>query len=68
MLRRTQIAQRVFRLTGGGLYRDSVLVGAAVPPSVRNPLIDPAAGVLGQDTVMTAEYKGTVRCLRMDMC
>ena len=60
LLRRTQVAQRMFRLTGGGLYRDSVLVGSPVPPSAHHPLLDAAAGVLGQDTVMTTVYKNRV--------
>jgi len=56
-LRRTQPAQRLFRLTGGGLYRDTVLAGGA--PPVAEPLLGSAA-VLGQDSVMAAPYKGEV--------
>ena len=53
-LNRTQPAERLFRLTGGGLYRDSVLVGDT--PPVAEPLLS-SAGVLGQDSLMAAVYK-----------
>ena len=35
ILDRTQLAERVFRLTGGGLYRDSVLVRSNIIASVQ---------------------------------
>jgi hypothetical protein len=56
-LRRLQPAERLFRLTGGGLYRDSILVGAEAP--IVQPLLS-SAGVLGQDSLMAAPYKGQV--------
>src|SRR5262245_7040888 len=31
MVRRVNIAERLYRITGGGIYRESVLVGAKVP-------------------------------------
>jgi len=54
-LNRTQPAERLYRLTGGGLYRDSLLVGAKAP--VAEPLLS-SAGVMGQDSLMGAVYKG----------
>lgn len=60
-LNRTQIAQRMYRLTGGGRWRDTLLSGAALPPQAQGDraTIDPG-GVLGQDSVLTAVYKGQV--------
>ncbi|MEQ8763482.1 MAG: hypothetical protein RL885_06120 [Planctomycetota bacterium] len=51
---RVDIAERLYRITGSGIYRDSVLLGDTVP------LSDPihAGGVMGQDTVIVTEYQG----------
>ena len=57
LLNRTQHAQRMYRLTGGGLYRDTLLVGGTAP--IIEPLLS-SAGVLGQDSLMAAPYKGRV--------
>src|SRR6478672_4551304 len=51
---RVNIAERLYRVTGAGIYRDSVLVGAKVP--IKEPLLN--AQVLGSDTVMNAVYRG----------
>jgi hypothetical protein len=53
-IRRINVAQRLYRVTGAGVYRDSVLVGRA--PPVREPLLN--AQVLGQDSVLMAPYRG----------
>ncbi len=52
-VQRIDIAERLYRITGAGIYRDSVLLGDAVP------LTDPlAAGrVMGQDTVVVTRYR-----------
>ena len=55
-LPRVNIARRVCRLTGTGIYRDSVLLGEPVP--IAEPLL--AGGVLGQDSVQTALYRGRI--------
>ncbi len=55
-IERINVAQRLYRVTGAGIYRDSVLVGHAVP--TRRPLIN--ALVVGQDSVLTAVYRGKV--------
>ena len=55
-IHRLNVAERLYRLTGEGIYRDSVLVGAPVP--IKHPLLD--AEVMGQDTVMTALYRGKI--------
>ncbi len=53
-LDRTIVAERLCRLTGGGIYRDSVLLGR------KTPLPEPtlAGGVLGQDTAQAEVVKG----------
>jgi hypothetical protein len=55
-LARVNIAERLYRVTGGGIYRDSVLLGRPAP--IREPLL--AAKVFGCDSVMTAVYRGKV--------
>lgn len=54
---RVNIAQRLYRITGEGIYRDSVILGDT--PPVARPLL--AGKVLGQDSVQTAIYRGKVR-------
>ena len=61
-LKRTQIAERLYRLTGYGVYRDSVLLGKT--PPVAEPLLN--ARVTGQDTVQTAVYHGKMLWLWQD--
>jgi hypothetical protein len=53
-LKRLNIAERLYRTTGEGIYRDSVLAGRPVPAGV--PLLN--AQVIGQDTIDTAIYQG----------
>ena len=57
VLQRTQHAERLFRLTGSGLYRDTVLTGG-VPP-IKEPLLS-KAGVVGQDSLMALPFKDKV--------
>ena len=53
-LPRKNIAERIYRVTGEGIYRDSVLAGQPVP--LREPLLN--AQVAGQDSVQCATYRG----------
>ena len=53
-LRRVNVAERLYRITGAGIYRDSVLVG--LPTPIKQPLMDGL--VMGQDTVMATPYRG----------
>jgi hypothetical protein len=53
-MQRVNIAERLYRVTGAGIYRDSVLLGDKVP--IAQPLLN--GGVLGQDSVLNATYKG----------
>lgn len=55
-LTRLNVAERLYRTTGGGIYRDSVILGRPVP--ARAPLL--AAKVFGCDSVMTAEYRDKI--------
>jgi hypothetical protein len=55
-LDRQNLAERIYRVTGTGIYRDSVLLGASVP--IDEPLLN--ANVRGQDSVQTAVYKGQI--------
>ena len=54
--KRLNIAERVVRLTGQGIYRDTVLLGEK--PPLAEPLSN--GGVVGQDSVQTAIYKGRI--------
>lgn len=53
-LKRTQVAQRLYRMTGYGVYRDSVLLGKPVP--IKRPILN--AMVTGSDTIQCAKYQG----------
>ena len=50
------IAQRLYRITGGGIYRDSVLLG--LPAPTKRPVVNGL--VMGQDTVFNAVYGGRI--------
>jgi hypothetical protein len=53
-IKRDNIAERLYRLTGAGIYRDSVLTGKSVP--IKQPLLNGL--VVGQDTVEVTPYQG----------
>lgn len=55
-IKRLNIAERLYRITGGGIYRDSVLAGQQVP--IKQPLLN--GQVMGQDTVMATPYRGKI--------
>ena len=55
-LRRTNVAERLYRVTGAGIYRDSVLLGGEV--HLRDPLLN--AQVVGSDSVNSIVYHGRV--------
>ena len=56
VIRRLNVARRLYRVTGAGIYRDSVLTGDAVP--IREPLLN--GKVFGQDSVVNAVYQGKI--------
>lgn len=53
-IKRLNIAERLYRVTGQGIYRDTVLLGKE--PPIRQPLLN--AQVTGCDSVLTAIYRG----------
>ena len=53
-LKRINIAERLYRITGAGIYRDSRLLGRSTP--LERPLLNGA--VFGSDSVVTAIYRG----------
>jgi hypothetical protein len=53
-IKRLNVAERLYRTTGGGIYSDSVLVGAKTP--LKEPLLN--AQVLGSDSVVNAVFHG----------
>jgi hypothetical protein len=55
-LTRDNVAERLYRTTGQGTYRDSLLLGLAIP--VANGALN--AGVTGQDSEISTVYKGKV--------
>ena len=53
-IKRVNIAERLYRMTGQGIYCDSILTKQSVP--VKEPLLNGL--VLGQDSVQTCIYRG----------
>ena len=56
-IRRKNVAERLYRVTGAGIYRDSLLVGQAAP--IANPVLN--GQVLGSDSVINVFYRGRLR-------
>ncbi len=55
-IKRINIAERLYRITGEGLYRDSVLLGYKAP--IEQPLLN--AEIFGQDSVQPVLFEGKV--------
>ncbi len=55
-VKRVNVAERLYRVTGGGLYRDSLLLGRPAP--VEHPAINGL--VFGQDSVVNGRCNGTL--------
>lgn len=53
-IKRINIAERLYRITGQGIYHHSVVAGKEVP--LRQPVLN--GQVLGQDSVQMLEYRG----------
>ncbi len=53
---RRNLAQRLYRVTGAGIYRESVLLGRKVP--IEHPLLN--AQVAGSDSVNSIVFRGAV--------
>ena len=55
-IKRLNVAERLYRVTGQGIYGDSLLTGYPVP--IRAPALN--GMVMGQDTVRAAIYRGNI--------
>ncbi len=55
-VKRVNIAERLYRSTGAGIYRDSVILGRTVP--IRAPVLN--GKVFGQDSVLEATFQGKI--------
>jgi hypothetical protein len=55
-IRRLNLAQRLYRVTGAGIYRDTLLAGEK--PPVKEPLL--SGQVVGSDSVVNAVYRGKI--------
>jgi hypothetical protein len=53
-IRRVNVAERLYRVTGAGIYRDSLLVGDR--PPIREPVLN--AQVMGSDSTVNAVFRG----------
>ncbi len=54
VVQRENIAERLYRITGSGIYADTVKAG--LPAPIREPLLN--CGVMGQDSVLCTLYRG----------
>lgn len=52
-VKRINVAERLYRITGQGIYRDSIALGESVP--LANPVLN--GQVMGQDSVQNCWYK-----------
>ncbi len=55
-VKRLNIAERLYRITGEGIYRDTVLLGEK--PPIKEPLLN--AQVMGQDSTLALPYRGKI--------
>jgi hypothetical protein len=55
-LKRINIAERLYRITGGGIYRDTVLLGKKPPTS--QPVLN--SQVMGQDSNLAVVHNGKI--------
>ena len=55
-VRRVNVAERLYRVTGGGIYRDTILLGRPAP--LEHPVLN--AQVMGSDSVVCAPYRGRI--------
>lgn len=55
-IKRLNLAERLYRITGEGIYRDSLLLGNT--PPIEQPMLN--AEVVGQDSTLAAVYKGKI--------
>jgi hypothetical protein len=63
-IKRLNIAERLYRITGQGIYRDTVLLGRK--PPIAEPLLN--GEVTGQDGILNAVYRGKLYWFYGDTC
>lgn len=56
VMQRKNIAERMYRVTGQGIHRDSALLGLPVPPGIPQLI----GGVIGSDSVQAVVHRGKV--------
>ncbi len=56
-IHRVNVAERLYRVTGGGIYRDTLLLGET--PPIKQPALN--AKVFGSDSVLMAPYRGKLQ-------
>ena len=56
IVHRKILAERLYRITGAGIYRDSFLLGHATP--IKQPLLN--AQVMGSDSTLNVVHKGKI--------
>ncbi len=61
-IKRLNIAERLYRITGQGIYRDTILLGRKAP--ITEPLLN--GEVTGQDGILTTIYRGKLYWLYGD--
>jgi hypothetical protein len=55
-IKRLNVAERLYRITGAGIYRDTILLGEKSP--IDQPLLN--AQITGQDSVLATVYKDKI--------
>lgn len=55
-IKRLNVAERLYRITGGGIYRDTILLGKSTP--LQQPVLN--GSVFGQDSVNAIPYRGLI--------
>jgi len=55
-IKRLNVAERLYRVTGRGIYRDTIIAGGQAP--TREPLL--SGQVVGQDSVQSVVYRGKI--------
>jgi hypothetical protein len=59
VLKRLNVAERLYRITGAGIYWDTIRLGKSAP--IREPLLN--SGVFGQDSAQYTIHRGQLFCV-----
>jgi len=63
-IHRDSLAERLYRITGSGIFRDTFMLGLPLSPSIRYPLTN--SEIEGIDSIQTTFYKGKLYCFYGD--